>query len=120
MGDLFHLGGAERAERSLHRDIDKLGIGEGLSEEGLPRTWGMDFDSVHAGAVRRAASEGAIQRREANPLWFPPQIEILDIRDRTAVVKMHAFWGDDYLLIGRFGEEWKVRQVLWQTRPKVD
>jgi hypothetical protein len=71
-GKIFHLGGGERADEFLHQDLDKIGIGIGFTEAGLPKVWELDFDSVREGAARRATRKDSIKRREANPEWFPP------------------------------------------------
>ena len=37
--------------------------------------------------------------------------------DQTAVAKVYAWWGTDYLTMARYEGEWKIVQVLWQSPP---
>lgn len=46
-----------------------------------------------------------------------------DVRARdaeaiTAAVKLEALWGIDYVHLGKFEGEWKILQVIWQSRPE--
>jgi hypothetical protein len=49
------------------------------------------------------------------PATDPKEVEILDVLDQTAAVKVRAYWGSDYLLMARFDGRWMITQVLWQT-----
>ena len=44
-------------------------------------------------------------------------IEIFEVLDQTASVKLTAFWGIDYMHLARYDGEWKIVQVLWQSAP---
>ena len=39
-------------------------------------------------------------------------IAILDILDQTAVVKLTASWGIDYMFLGKFDGKWKISRSL--------
>ena len=54
--------------------------------------------------------------RQAGP-DAPKAVEVLDMRDQTAVAKVTAFWGTDYLLLAKYEGNWKIRHVIWQTDP---
>ena len=45
----------------------------------------------------------------------PEEVLVLDVLDQTAVAKVTAWWGTDYLLMARFEGRWMITQVLWQT-----
>ena len=45
------------------------------------------------------------------------QVEVYDVLDQTAVVKLTASWGIDYMLLGKFDGTWKITQILWQSPP---
>ncbi|WP_420577441.1 hypothetical protein [Ekhidna sp.] len=52
--------------------------------------------------------------------WIPPtapkDVEILDMDERVANVKVYAIWGFDYLLMTKNEKgEWMVEQILWQS-----
>jgi len=44
----------------------------------------------------------------------PKKIEILDIIDHIASVKVTAWWGVDYILLSKQNDNWMIEQVLWQ------
>ncbi len=48
----------------------------------------------------------------------PKEIALLDVLDQTASAKLTAWWGTDYLLLGRFDGGWMITHVLWQSPPK--
>ena len=37
--------------------------------------------------------------------------------DQTASVKVVAWWGIDYLLMGKYDGKWMISHVLWQSPP---
>ena len=37
--------------------------------------------------------------------------------DQTAVAKVTASWGVDYMLLGKHDGQWKIQQILWQSPP---
>ncbi|HEX2716302.1 MAG TPA: nuclear transport factor 2 family protein, partial [Gemmatimonadaceae bacterium] len=49
----------------------------------------------------------------------PKEIVLLDVLDQTAVAKLTARWGTDYLLLAK-GEDgrWQITHVLWQSPPR--
>ncbi|MEQ8627328.1 nuclear transport factor 2 family protein [Ekhidna sp.] len=52
--------------------------------------------------------------------WIPPKapkrVEILDMDERVANVKVYAIWGFDYLLMTKNDEgDWIIDQILWQS-----
>ena len=48
------------------------------------------------------------------------KIEILDVMDTTAVVKLSAVWGVDYMQLGKFDGRWQILHILWQSHPKTN
>ena len=47
----------------------------------------------------------------------PRKVEILDIQNTIASAKVTAWWGTDYLLMGKFDGRWMITHVLWQSPP---
>jgi hypothetical protein len=39
----------------------------------------------------------------------------LDVRDQTAVVRVVAWWGQDYLQMAKHDGRWMIVHVLWQS-----
>jgi hypothetical protein len=44
----------------------------------------------------------------------PKNIVILDIMKVTAVVKVTALWGSDYLLLSKRNGKWMIEEVIWE------
>jgi hypothetical protein len=44
-------------------------------------------------------------------------VTLFDVQDRSASARLIAYWGTDYLLLGKFGDTWMVTSVLWQSPP---
>ncbi|RYU93425.1 nuclear transport factor 2 family protein [Emticicia agri] len=44
----------------------------------------------------------------------PKVVKILDVSYNTAAAKITAWWGTDYLLLSRNGDNWIIDQVLWE------
>ena len=106
--DGFYLSQPERIERSVSRNLSKTGFV--ATENGyreVPRT----YDRLYRESGRYNA-DGHI-----DPETAPRKIEILDILDQIAVVKLSAEWGIDYLNLAREDGRWKVIKVVWQTYP---
>lgn len=45
----------------------------------------------------------------------PKKVEIFEVLDQTAAGKVTAWWGSDYILLGKYDGQWKIVQVLWQS-----
>ncbi len=106
--EAFYLVQPERIERSVSKSLSKVGYVK--SEEGyreVPRT----YDQLYRGSQRYNA-DGHV-----DPATAPKKIEILDLLDQIAVVKLSAAWGIDYLNLAKQEGQWKIVNVLWQTYP---
>lgn len=44
----------------------------------------------------------------------PKNVEILDVQEHIAAIKITAWWGIDYALLSKKDGLWKIDQVLWQ------
>ena len=53
-----------------------------------------------------------------NPETAPKIVQILDLLDQTASVKLTAQWGIDYMHLARYDGRWMIVNVLWQTPPR--
>lgn len=48
----------------------------------------------------------------------PRELDILDLQEKIAVVRLTAFWGVEYLQLAKTNEGWRIVQVLSQNWPK--
>lgn len=47
----------------------------------------------------------------------PKEIVIYDINSKTASAKLTAEWGIDYFHLGKYNNQWKIMNVIWQSMP---
>lgn len=104
----FYEGSDEKLRRSIHPEVDKFGFSRpaaGQPYRRIPMSYEQMFqfaESVRGG--RNLPPEGA-----------PREVELLDVQDQTAVAKVHAWWGTDYLQMARYDGRWMIVHVLWQS-----
>ena len=107
----FYEGDSTKHARSIRPDVFKYGfyiprdstryVGEQMTRP--------QFDDY----TRRFRARGT-----PTPATAPREIRLLDVLDQTAAAKLTAWWGVDYLLLGKYDGRWMVSSVLWQTPPK--
>ena len=98
----------ERIKRSVHPSLVKRGFYKRASD--APYTESpMTFDQL----VNLAATWNKEGKRDTSI----KKVEVLDVLDKTAVAKVTASWGVDYMLLGKYGEQWQIQQILWQSPP---
>ena len=47
----------------------------------------------------------------------PKKVEVLDVMNTIASAKVTAWWGVDYILLGKQNGKWIIEQVLWEGPP---
>jgi hypothetical protein len=88
---------------SRHRDSVNYGGGQIMS-------WKQIIDYVRGVASRPP---------NPNISKLPQNVEVLDVQNKTAATKVTAWWGTDYLLLGKNDAgNWMILQVLWQSPSK--
>ena len=105
-------GKPELIERGVHPDLAKFGF----YREGAEGEYKI-FPMTQSELVELAANmknEGHVPEDATH------SIEIFEVLDQTAAVKLTAFWGIDYMHLAKYDGEWKIVQVLWQSAPPVD
>lgn len=48
----------------------------------------------------------------------PKEVEILDLQEHIAIVKVTAYWGVDYLQLVKTQNRWLILNILWQNIPR--
>lgn len=104
----FYEGDPSKLERSVHPEVLKFGFAR---RDGDYQRVPMSFEEM-LGFAERVRAQGQQPGSDA-----PKRVEILDVLDQTAVAKVYAWWGSDYLSMARYEGEWKIVQVLWQSPP---
>jgi hypothetical protein len=98
----------ERIERSVHPSLVKRGFYRkeaGGSYVEMPMTYEQ--------LVRLAGTWNKDGKRDTTI----KEVAVLDVLDQTAVAKVTASWGIDYMLLGKYEGRWKIVQILWQSHP---
>ena len=100
----------ERIERSVAPDLAKVGYwrAKESTEYGEGR---MSYEQL----VDLAGKWNAKGRVDAETA--PKEIEIYDVMDMTATVKLSASWGIDYMHLAKIDGTWMIKNVLWQSYP---
>ena len=104
----FYEGSEEKIRRGVHPDVLKFGF---AMRDGRYQRVPMSFDEM-IGFANNVKESGRFPPDDA-----PKRVELLDVLDQTAVAKVYAWWGSDYLSMAKYDGEWKIVQVLWQSPP---
>ena len=100
----------ERIERSVSPNLAKLGFYRPPTETAYRPGRSMAFQQL-VEIAKSFNKEGKL-RKDA-----PKDIEIYDVMDQTATVKLTAEWGIDYMHLAKMDGKWMIINVLWQSHP---
>ena len=100
----------ERIERSVSPNLAKLGFYRPPTETAYRPGRSMAFQQL-VEIAKSYNKEGKL-RKDA-----PKDIEIFDVMDQTATVKLTAEWGIDYMHLAKMDGKWMIINVLWQSHP---
>ena len=99
-----------RIERSVSPNLAKLGFYRPPAETAYRPGRSMAFQQL-VEIAKNFNKEGKL-RKDA-----PKEIEIYDVMDQTATVKLTAEWGIDYMHLAKMDGKWMIVNVLWQSHP---
>jgi hypothetical protein len=81
-------------------------------------------DSAHYRPQQQMTWKGFIDyansvkaRNQPAPVTAPKVVELLGVQDQTAAGKVTAWWGTDYILLGKYDGRWMATHVIWQSPP---
>ena len=98
-----------RIERSVHRELFKLGFER--DKDGAYKPYRMTYQELYDLAARWNKT-GRIPKNSKK------EIVVYDVADQTASAKLTAMWGIDYLHLAKFDGKWMITDILWQTPPR--
>ena len=98
----------ERIERSVHPSLNKRGFYK--KDAAAPY---VESPMTYEQLVKLASSWNKDGKRDTSI----KEITVLDVLDQTAVVRLKASWGIDYMFLGKFEGRWKITQIMWQSHP---
>ena len=96
-----------KIEKSVHPNLTKYGFMRRPTGEYAPGR--MTYQEL----LGVAASWNKDGKRDLSV----KKVEVLDVLDQTAVAKVTAQWGIDYLQLAKYDGQWKTINIIWQTHP---
>lgn len=109
--DAFYFGDTSKITRSISPAVVKYGYSRKKDEttyRGMAMSYPQMIDYVLKVKERNNTAE-------AEKLY--KKVEVLDFQDQTAAAKVTAWWGTDYILLGKQNNKWMITYVLWQSPP---
>lgn len=106
----FYEGDSTKHVRSIRPEFYKYGF---YFDPDSARYRGMQMTWPRALAFSRRVRES----RTPAPATAPKEVQIFEVNDQTASAKVRAYWGIDYLLLGKFDGKWMISHVMWQSPP---
>lgn len=101
----WYTGDAPRMKRALHPDLAK-------------RIVGRDGKLQNMGAAELIQGVATGHGKKTPIAQQKKDVKILDVFGNTASVRLDMGAWIDYLHIAKFGNEWKIVNVLWEITPK--
>ena len=98
----------QRIERSVSPNLAKLGFYRPSAETAYRPARAMAYQQL-VEIAKTYNKEGKL-RKDA-----PKTIEIYDVMDQTATVKLTAEWGIDFMHLAKMDGKWMIVNVLWQS-----
>lgn len=96
----------------VYKYVDRELFKKGVYYSKKEKTWSvhpMSFDEL-------VSTAKTYNKKGALPKNSPKVVEILDIQEKIANVKIEAIWGIDYLLLMKDETgNWRITQILWQS-----
>jgi hypothetical protein len=108
----FYQADTTLAYKSVHSSLRKTGFYFDEEKEMYSKQLEMPFDKL-VSLAKRWNKDG----KQANQNT-PKEVAIFEVSDKTAVAKVTAVWGIDYISLMKIDEKWMIVNVLWQSPPK--
>ncbi len=105
--DAFYKGKVELHDGAVHPELAKYGFYRQAPSAPM-QPMGMDFAQL---------KQLTKQVGGMFPPDSPKKVELLDVQDQTAALKLTGAWGIDYMHVARFGKAWQTIHIAWQSHP---
>jgi hypothetical protein len=105
----FYEGNSDKLKRSVRTNVTKFGFWRGSNATTFaPDTMSYAQFLSYAESVKaRGGTTG--------PNAAIKNVQILDLMSHIAAVKVTAWWGTDYLQLGKYNGQWMIAHVIWQS-----
>ena len=108
----FYQADTTLAYRSVHKSLRKTGFFWNKEKEMYSEQLEMPFGDLIS-LAKRWNADGT----RANDKT-PKGVEVFEVSDKTAVAKVSAIWGIDYVGLMKMDGKWMIVNVLWQSPPR--
>ena len=108
----FYEGDSAKLVRGVRPEVFKYGFWRKRDQTtyaGERMTWDQILEYA-----RKVKASG-----HTAPPTAPKEVQLLEVQNQTAAAKVTAFWGTDYLLLGKYDGRWMIASVMWQSPPKA-
>ena len=100
----WYAGDAEQMKRALHPELAKrIAKSDKLDQ--------MNAEKLIAGVAAGSGKKTPIEKQLKD-------VRILDVFGSAASVRLEMSGWIDYMHLAKFGDEWKIVNVLWELKPK--
>ena len=103
----FYEGDTVKLQRALRPELSKYGFWKAKGASSYAGERMTYAEAIAYGARVRARNQRA-------PATAPKKVELFEVQDQTASAKVTAWWGTDYLLLGKYDGRWMIADVMWQ------
>ena len=110
--DAFYKADTTLAYQSVHPSLQKRGFAFDQKTGRYSNQLEMPFP-----ALVRLAKTWNKDGKRTNP-DSPRAVDVFEVADKTAVAKVTAVWGIDYIHLIRENDRWMIVNVLWQSPPR--
>lgn len=110
--DAFYKADTTLAYRSVHPSLRKTGFYWKKDKEMYSDQLEMPFQALVN--LAKGWNDDGSNADESSPR----DVEIFEVSDKTAVAKVSAVWGIDYISLMKVDGKWMIVNVLWQSPPK--
>jgi hypothetical protein len=100
----------ELIERSVSKELTKFGFYRN-AETGEYSKHPMTYDELHE--LSKTYKDSGYLSDDP-----PKAIQVFEVLDKIANVKLTADWGVDYMQLAKEDGSWKIAQVIWQSPPQ--
>jgi hypothetical protein len=97
-----------RIERSVHQDLAKRGFWRKPQD----KAYGPQLTMTYEQLVNLARTWNKDGKQDTSI----KKVDVLEVLDQTAVAKVTASWGIDYMHLAKYDGRWKIINIVWQSR----
>lgn len=106
--DGFYQGDTVKLKLALKPNLYKIGFWKAKDASNYESEGQMTYEQ----AIKYA--KGVAEKKNFASSSAPRNVEVLDIMNHIAAVKITAWWGIDYALLSKSNGTWMIEEVIWE------